>query len=68
MIEIISLVMPIFWDCIFVLCPWNTLNLVKKLGLKIKNFKSDIVKECIQKIWANKIITQLNKLFNNNSD
>lgn len=44
------------------------LNLAKKLGLKAKSLKTDIVKVYIQKIRVNRIMEQLNKLFKENSD
>ena len=47
MIEVILLAAAVFWDPNFVSCSWHTLNLAKKLGLKIKNLKSNIVKERI---------------------
>ncbi len=47
-------------------CAWHMLNLIKKLGLKIKNLKIDIVKERIEQIWANKILAGLDELFANN--
>ena len=42
------------------------LNLAKKLGFKTRNLSSALVKESIQSIWANKIIGQLNALFEKN--
>ncbi len=41
---------------------------MKKLGLKIKNLKTDIVKEQIKQIWANKTLARLDELFANNPD
>ena len=38
----------------------------KKLGLKTKRLKIDMVKKCIQKIWANRVMAQLDTLFNEN--
>lgn len=68
MVETISLAVTIFWDPNFVFCPRHTLNLAKKLGFKIKSFKIDIVKERMQKIRANIIMVQLDKLFKENLD
>lgn len=44
------------------------LNFTKKLGLKIKNIKNDLVKERIEQIWAIRIMAELDKLFANNLD
>lgn len=44
----------------------HILNLVKKLDLKIRNLKADIVKKQIEQIWANKTIRKLNIFFINN--
>lgn len=65
-VEVITLATAIFWDFNFYLCLRHTLNLVKKLGLKTKSFKVDIVKERIRQVLVNKIITELDMLFNNN--
>lgn len=43
-----------------------TLNLAKKLGLKTKNLKANIVKKWIEQIQANKTIAEWNVLFTNN--
>ncbi len=68
MVKAISLAAALFWDPNFLLCPRHILNLVKKLGLKTKNLKVDIVKERIGQIWANKTIAELDVLFTNNPD
>ncbi len=69
MVEDIPLTTAIFWEPgNFVLCARHTLNLAKKLGLKTKNLKTDIVKERIEQIWANRTLTGLDKLFANNPD
>ncbi len=69
MVEAISLAAAIFWDPgNFVLYAWHTLNLAKKLGLKTENLKTDIVKERIEQIWANRILAALDELFANNPD
>ncbi len=69
MVETISLATAIFWDPgNFVPCTWHTLNLAKKLGLKTKNLKADIVKERIEQIWANRTLAELDELFANNMD
>ncbi len=68
MVEAIPLAAAIFWDPNFLLCPKHTLKLVKKLGLKTKNLKAEIVKERIGQIWANRTIAELDLLFKNNSD
>ena len=65
-IETIPLITAIFWNPNFVPYPRHTLNLVKKLGLKIRNFSSTLDKECIQLIWANRTIGKLNALFKEN--
>lgn len=62
------LAMAVFWDLSFILCSRHTLNLAKKPGLKIKSYKSNIVKKSIQKIYINKIIVQLNKFFKSHLD
>ncbi len=68
-IKAIPLAIAIFWyPSNFVPCVWHTLNLAKKLGLKTKNLKTDIVKEQIEQIWANRILTRLDKLLANNQD
>lgn len=68
MVKAILLPIAIFWNHNFEFCIWHILNLIKKLGLKTKNAKNDIVKEWIGQIWANKIQTGLNKFFFNNFD
>ena len=49
-------------------CLRHMLNLVTKLGLKIKNLPSALIIERIQSIWANRTIGQLDALFEENSD
>ena len=68
MVKVIPLAAVLFWDHNFIFCLRYTLNLAKKLGLKTKRLKTNIVKEYIQKILANRTIAQLDKLFNENSD
>ena len=68
MVGAIPLAAAVFWDPSFVLCLRHTLNLTKKLDLKTKNLKSDIIKERIQKIRANRIMVQLDELFKSNLD
>lgn len=68
MVEAIPLAAAIFRDPNFVLYTWHTLKLAKKLGLKTKNLKNDLVKERIGQIWANKTMARLDKLFANNPD
>ncbi len=68
MMEAIPLAIALFWDPNFLLCPWHILNLVKKLGLKMRSLKVDVVKERIGEIWANKTIVKLGILFTNNPD
>ena len=65
-VEAIALAITLFWDPNFLLYPRHTLNLAKKLRLKTKSLKIDLVKEQIGEIWANKIITELDILFTNN--
>ncbi len=66
MVKVIPLAATIFWDSNFLLCPKHTLKLVKKLGLKTKNLKAEIVKEWIEQIWVNKTIAELDLIFKNN--
>ena len=66
MMEAILLAAIIFWDSYFLLCPKYTLKLAKKLGVKTKNLKAEIVKKQMGQIWANKIIAELDLLFKNN--
>ncbi len=68
MVEVIPLATALFWDPNFLLCPRHTLNLVKKLGLKTKGLKVDVMKEGIGNIWANRTIAELDVLFTNNPD
>ncbi len=68
MVEAIPLAAAIFWDPNFLLYTRHTLNLTKKLGLKTKNLRADIVKEQIGQIWAHRTIVKLDLLFKNNSD
>ena len=68
MVKAIPLTAAIFWDPNFVLRTRHTLNLAKKLGLKTKNVKNNLVKERIRQIWANRIMAGLDKLFANNPD
>ncbi len=67
-VEAIPLATALFWDPNFLLCLRHTLNLAKKLGLKTKGLKVDVVKERIGDIWANKTIAELDVLFMNNPD
>lgn len=64
-VKTIPLAVAIFWNFNFTLCPKHSLNLGKKLGLRIKTLKAKVVKELIGQIWANKIITKLDLLFTN---
>lgn len=67
MVETILLAVAIFWNpSNFVPYAWHTLNLAKKLDLKIQNLKTNIVKERKKQIWTNKILAGLDKLFANN--
>ena len=68
MVEAILLAIAFFRDPNFLLYPRHTLNLAKKLGLKIKSLKVNLIKEQIGEIWANRIIAELNVLFTNNPD
>ncbi len=69
MVEPILLVTAIFWDPgNFVPYARHILNLAKKLGLKTKNLKTDILKEQIEQIWANRILAGLDEFFANNPD
>ncbi len=66
MVETIPLTATLFCDPNFLLYPRHTLNLAKKLELKTKSLKVDIVKERIGQIWVNRIITELDAFFTNN--
>ena len=68
MMEVIPLVAAIFLDPNLLLCLKHTLKLTKKLGLKMKNLKTEIVKKRIRKIKANRIIAKLDLLCKNNSN
>ncbi len=68
MVKAIPLAAALFWEPNFLLCPRHTLNLTKKLGLKIRSLKFDVVKERIGQIWANRTIAELDVLFINNPD
>ena len=68
MMEAISLAVAFFFDPNFLLCPKHTLNLAKKLGLKTKSLKVDLIKAQIGEIWANKTIAEMDILFTNNPD
>lgn len=48
------------------LCLRHNQNKAKKLDLRTKNFKVNIVGEQIEQIWANKKIKELDILFSNN--
>lgn len=50
MIETILLAATIFWDSKFLLYTRHTLNLIKKLDLKTKNLKANVIKEQIGQI------------------
>lgn len=64
--ETIPLAVTIFKNSNFLLYPQHTLKLAKKLMLKIKNLKVEIVRQQIRQIWASKIIAKLDLLFKNN--
>ena len=66
MIEVIPLAAAIFWDCNFMLCLKHTLNLARKLELKTKRLKVEMVNEQIRQIWTNRTIVELNLFFINN--
>ncbi len=69
MINAIPLVVAIFYDFDnFMPCIQHMLNLAKTLGFKTKNLKTDIIKEQIEQIWANRILARLDELFANNPD
>ncbi len=68
MMKAIPLAATIFWDPNFLLYTKHTLKLAKKLGLKTKNLKAEIVKERIWQIWANRMIAELDLLFKNDPD
>ena len=68
MMEAISLAAALFWGPNFLLCSMHTLNLAKKLGLKTKSLKIELVKLQTREIWANGTIVELDVLFTNNPD
>ncbi len=68
MVEAIPLAAAIFWDPNFTPCTEHTLNLAKKLGLKTKNLRANMVKERIGQIWAHRMIAELDLVFKNNPD
>ncbi len=68
MVKTILLAIAIFYDPNFLLCTRYTLNFAKKLELKTKNLRVDIIKERIRQIWAYKMIAKLDPLFTNNLD
>ena len=68
LVKAIPVAVAIFCNFKFLLCTRNTLNFTKKLRLKIKNLRVNIIKEWIEQIWAYKIIAKLNLFFTKNSD
>ena len=68
MVEAIPLATAIFWDPNFALCPRHILNLARKLGLKTKKLKAEVINKRIGQIWANRIIAELDLLFINNPE
>ena len=50
----------------FYFLPMANTQYRRKLGLKTKKLKTEIVKGRTQKIWANRTITQLDELFKEN--
>lgn len=66
--EAIPLAATLFWDPSFLPCPRHTLKLATKLGLRTRTIPSNLVKERIEIIWANKTISQLDRLFKDNPD
>ena len=56
----------LFWNLLFIPCLFHIIKLISKLGLRIQNIPSKVVKEKIKLIWANKTIRQLDQLFWNN--
>lgn len=65
-IKAIPLTIGLFWDLIFVLCPCHISKQGVKLSLRINRLNNGMVKERIETIWANKTISQLDKLFRDN--
>ena len=66
MIEAIPLDVAIFSDPNFAFYLRHTFDLAKKLGLKAKGLKTEVLNKRIGQIWANKIIAELDLLFTNN--
>ena len=67
-IKAIPLAAALFWDPLFALCTCHTMKLVFKLGLKTNRIKSNIVKEKIEAVWANKTVNLLYRLFKDNPE
>ena len=65
-IETIFLAAALFWDLVFIPCPYHTMILASKLGLRMQSIASGFVKERIESVWANRTICQLDQLFQNN--
>lgn len=66
MVEVIPLAAAIFWHSNFLSYTRQTFNLAKKLILKTKNLRVNIVKKRIRKIRAQKTIAKLDLLYTNN--
>lgn len=57
-----------FWDLLFVLFHCYIVKLAFKLGLKMQNIANTVIKEKIELVWANRTISLLDELFQNNSE
>ena len=68
LIEAILLTAAQFWDPLFALCPYNTMNLASKLGLRMWGIATGVIKERIESVWANRTVRQLDQLFQNNPE
>ena len=65
-IKAIPLAIALFSDPTFAPYPCHTMKLAFKLGLRTNKIISGVVKERIETIWANRIVSLLNRLFRDN--
>ena len=62
-IKAISLAATLFWDYTFTPYSYHTMKLAFKLDLKTNKIKKSVVKERIEIIWANRIVSLLDRSF-----
>ena len=60
--EVTPLTAILFWDLLFVFCLRHTMKLTSKLGLRTRSIASEVIKEKIELVWANRTIRQLDHL------